>query len=283
MIVPPPRLHDIDWSENQVFEVDDDPDRCQYPFEPKFLTFKNPKEQCEAVDVEQVLLTREYSLNGGEPFAKILHNVLTPKECAELIELVNHKGFTPALLNIGRGRQQLRSDVRDGLRCIVDTPSFASYLFSIIQPFLPDRVKLLGHEETHLEGLNERCRFLVYKPGHFFAPHCDGCYTRPNGDCSRVTVQLYLHDVNPAAGGATNFINVKGEKVACQPRCGSALVFSQDLYHEGALVTEGFKYTMRTEAMYTHDPSRTARNSQERANGSLDAEEGGRDGELDLT
>ena len=35
----------------------------------------------------------------------MLHNVLSPKECGELIDLLNVKGFTPALLNIGRGRQ----------------------------------------------------------------------------------------------------------------------------------------------------------------------------------
>ena len=110
--------------------------------------------------------------------------------------------------------------------------------------------------EAHLEGLNERCRFLVYKPGHYFAPHCDGQYTRPNGDCSRITVQLYLHDVPVEAGGATNFISIRGEKLPVQPRCGSALIFSQDLLHEGALVAEGYKYTMRTEAMYTLDPAR---------------------------
>ena len=95
---------------------------------------------------------------------------------------------------IGRGRQQLRSEVRDGLRSIVDSPELSAYLCEVIAPHLP-RTTSSWQGEAHLEGLNERCRFLVYKPGHYFAPHCDGQYTRPNGDCSRITVQLYLHDV----------------------------------------------------------------------------------------
>ena len=207
------------------------------------------------VEAEAVTLTHEYTTSAEPSFATMLHNVLSPKECLELIDLLNVKGFTPALLNIGRGRQQLRSEVRDGLRSIVDSPELSAYLCEVIAPHLP-RTTSSWQGEAHLEGLNERCRFLVYKPGHYFAPHCDGQYTRPNGDCSRITVQLYLHDVPVEAGGATNFISRRGEKMPVQPRCGSALIFSQDLLHEGALVAEGYKYTMRTEAMYTLDPAR---------------------------
>merc|ERR1711908_146627 len=71
------------------------------------------------------------------------------------------------------------------------------------------------------------------------------------GDRSVVTVQLYLHDVPASHGGATTFFPGKSYSVAYQPEAGSVLLFSQDLVHEGSLLREGLKYTLRTEAMYT--------------------------------
>ena len=38
----------------------------------------------------------------------------------------------------------------------------------------------------------------------------------------------------------------------CQPRGGSVLLFTQNIYHEGSLLRKGLKYTMRTEVMYRH-------------------------------
>ena len=153
--------------------------------------------------------------------------------------------------------------MRDGLRCIIDSKRLADYLVQVIKPHLPETVDV-GHRHhalrkrgsDYLQGLNERCRFLVYRPGQHFAPHVDGTFQRQDGDYSRVTIQLYLHDVPESHGGATTFIGSRGEQIPVQPRCGSCLIFSQDLLHEGSTLHQGLKYTMRTEAMYTEDPER---------------------------
>merc|ERR1712083_512461 len=93
-------------------------------------------------------------------------------------------------------------------------------------------------------------------PGQYFAPHCDGRYARPGthphaGDCSQITIQLYLHDVPVKNGGATTFLDyTQSKRKPYQPSTGSALIFSQNLFHEGSRLLRGFKYTMRTEAMY---------------------------------
>merc|ERR1711972_291829 len=93
-------------------------------------------------------------------------------------------------------------------------------------------------------------------PGQEFQAHYDGCFIRPpgcpsSGDASKVTLQLYLHDVPKRSGGATTFLFDDGTKLPCQPRAGSVLLFTQDdMLHEGSLVRSGLKYTMRTEAMY---------------------------------
>merc|ERR1719201_58292 len=78
---------------------------------------------------------------------------------------------------------------------------------------------------------------------------------------SCVTIQVYLHDIPPAYGGATTFLDSqsvlfpeRGARLPCQPRAGSVLVFTQNLYHEGSQLKRGLKYTFRTEAMYDASP-----------------------------
>lgn len=185
----------------------------------------------------------------------MVHRVFTPEECEVLIAAVNAKGFTPALLNVGGGLQRYEPRFRNGHRAIVDSPELTRWLFDVLSPHLDAKLD----DGAVLADLNERCRVLCYTPGQYFAEHCDGRYVRSHdagtryGDCSRVTLQLYLHDVPIDNGGATTFLDPNGHAapVACQPRAGSVLLFTQNLLHEGSRLRAGLKYTMRTEAMYT--------------------------------
>ena len=66
-----------------------------------------------------------------------------------------------------------------------------------------------------------------------------------------LTLQLYLNDVPLEAGGQTTFLDdAQRHRVPFEPRAGSALLFSQNLLHEGSLLRAGHKYTMRTDVMY---------------------------------
>ncbi|CAE7495121.1 axeA1 [Symbiodinium pilosum] len=191
----------------------------------------------------------------GATFARVVFGVLDEVDCADLLRCVNRKGFTPALLNIGNGRQRFEPDIRNGHRAIVDSKELSDYLLEVLRPHLPEVV-----DGGFLVDLNERCRVLCYTPGQEFGPHYDACFVRPRGspnagDASMITVQLYLHDVPDSAGGATTFLpGERGvgpkEPLLCQPKAGSVLLFTQNLLHEGSLVTSGLKYTLRTEAMY---------------------------------
>jgi len=232
------------WKKGQTFTERDDPDRTSLPWEgPSFMGEVDPKARAGEVTVQDLAVDRKGS------FARSLRGVMTEEECAQLLSCVNSKGYTPALLNIGEGRQRLMPYARDGHRIIVDSPEFTDWLTEVLRPFMPATMS----PGFRLESLNERCRFLCYTPGQSFDGHCDGQYRRPKGhpkanDVSRITVQLYLHDIPSENGGATTFLP---EQVRHQPEAGSVLLFTQDLYHEGSLVKEGLKYTLRTEAMYT--------------------------------
>eukprot|EP00811_Abedinium_folium_P036857 NODE_9527_length_1417_cov_6.753488.p1 GENE.NODE_9527_length_1417_cov_6.753488~~NODE_9527_length_1417_cov_6.753488.p1 ORF type:complete len:317 (+),score=89.72 NODE_9527_length_1417_cov_6.753488:117-1067(+) len=249
-----PRFHQTGWRPRQVFTEADDPDRASEPWAlPTFLQRKDPMAQRANVSVEDLPLER----STPDRFARVVRGAMNAEDCAELLARVNDKGFTPVLLNVGRGEQRLDPAVRDGHRVIVDCPQLTTWLLEVIRPFLPDELP----NGSRLFGLNERCRFLCYTPGQFFDEHFDGQYRRPaghprEGDRSFITVQFYLHDVPKENGGATTFFPSRACAVAHQPEAGSVLLFTQNLEHEGSLVRAGLKYTLRTEVMYSPPPKR---------------------------
>ena len=183
--------------------------------------------------------------------AFVLDNVFSEKECKEWIEMTESKSYEPALVNIGGGRQMLMPDVRNNMRCIIDSEELADKLFQRIKPFLPAACGM-----NKLVSLNERLRFLRYDPGEKFEQHYDGAYTRPDGsEMSRITVQLYLNE--GFQGGCTNFlddrtIGMDRPAVPCVPKTGRVLIFEHRLLHEGEELRVGRKYAMRTDAMYTY-------------------------------
>jgi hypothetical protein len=240
----PPRLHAVDWRVNQRFAAADDPDRTKEPWTPPSFVCQDPVLRRETLSVDEVTLPIKPE---ARSFARVVHNVLSEEECAALIQAVNVKGFTPALLNIGGGMQMLAPEVRDGHRVIVDSVPLSSWLLEVLRPHLPE----VFRKGERLHSINERCRFLCYTPGQEFAAHHDGRFTHPiSRAASHVTIQLYLHDVPESNGGATTFLFNDHPSVPCQPAVGSVLIFSQDLEHEGSLLKHGLKYTFRTEAMY---------------------------------
>lgn len=232
----------------------DDPDRTNEPWTPPaFLFCDNPLEQRKHTTIEEF----DLEALSENTFARAVHGVLNEEQCAELLRSVNEKGFNPALLNMGWA-QEWRPVVRDGHRVIVDSPELTKWLFDVIRPALPDKFLPLRPGRTHqLVELNERCRFLLYTPGQSFAKHYDGQYARPDshpnaGDVSRVTFQLYLHDVPSENGGATTMFPSSDARknIPFQPRAGSVLLFTPEVLHEGSELVSGLKYTLRTEAMY---------------------------------
>lgn len=246
----PPQFLKTGWKVGQKFSERDDPDRTQETWElPDFFRRRDPSAQQEQTTVEELQVP---NANPHSRFARIVRKALNESDCAGILNAVNNKKFTPALVNVGGGRQQFLPEFRDGHRVVIDAPELAAWLLEVLRPHLPEQLS----DGSQLVGLNERLRFLCYTPGQFFEEHRDGCYIRPcghprAGDRSRITVQFYLHDVPENYGGATTFFPGKQYSVKHQPEAGSVLLFTQDLLHEGSLVQDGIKYTVRTEAMYS--------------------------------
>ena len=199
-------------------------------------------------------------------FAFVLHRVFTVDECEQMIEDSEARGYEQALVNTGR-TQVLDTSYRNSSRNIYDCKSLADEIYSRIRTHLPSEGSFGYFGEPRrwvCEGVNERLRFLRYDPGDFFRAHQDGCYRRPVGhprpSCSKLTVMLYLNSGGGGGGsfegGETRFVAAdsrSGPSVALTPTAGDVLVFTHPVLHEGAAVTRGRKYAVRTDVMYSED------------------------------
>ena len=127
-------------------------------------------------------------------------------------------------------------------------------------------------------GLNRRFRCYRYRPGATYRPHIDGAwpgsglsspsdggdgggdyvYDTYNDRLSKMTFLIYLNE--DFDGGETKFYCPSGrsegglDRQGIVPTAGSALVFmhgdvSGAVLHEGAGVTRGTKYVVRTEVL----------------------------------
>merc|ERR1712137_378290 len=189
---------------------------------------------------ENIIQTHFHSMPHTK-VAFVLDHVFSRQECELLIDWSESFGYDKAALGHGT---RVAEHVRKSDRCIIDSQLLADVIFHRVQPFLPKRFQ----GET-LINLNERLRFLRYDAGGFFRPHCDGFYVRPDGsEISLITMQLYLN--GGFEGGETTFL-FDNLHIPCKPKPGRVLIFEHKLRHEGSLLLEGRKYTVRSDFMYT--------------------------------
>jgi hypothetical protein len=178
----------------------------------------------------------------------VVHNFLSPEECAHYIALSESIGYGEAPITTTAGFV-MRKDIRNNDRVILDDPQIASALWERLRPFFPERLQFWVPV-----GLNERWRFYRYDPGQQFDWHFDGAYERSPVERSAFTFVVYLN--GGVAGGATEFnmrsrglVQHNDPIVRVQPEVGKALVFVHRILHRGAPVADGRKYVLRTDVM----------------------------------
>lgn len=175
------------------------------------------------------------------PYNQCFEDVFTSDECRHYIEWAESRGFGPAPITTGFGPRMV-PEVRDNTRVMVDDVNAAAELHERLAERLPD-----AHARWRRVGLNERLRFYRYRSGQAFRWHRDGAYVRSADERSALTLLLYLND--DFAGGSTD-LDLGTRVLSVRPRAGRVLVFEHDLRHQGAPVTEGTKYVLRTDVMY---------------------------------
>jgi hypothetical protein len=166
-----------------------------------------------------------------------IEDYLSPQECERYIALGERMGYDESEITTLRGSEMFKA-VRNNYRVIFDDVELASALYERAKPHLP-----AVQDDWSLCGFNERLRFYRYGPGEYFKWHKDGSFQRSPHEESFLTFMIYLND--QFEGGETQF---KWETVA--PKPGTALVFPHRMLHQGATVTSGTKYVLRTDIMY---------------------------------
>lgn len=224
----------------------------------KFLRKQAAPREIEIENLSEKLLP----IMGSYKFAVLLHNVLTPEECSELIDQAEEKGFEDASIYDRRTNRAHRNCTR----YVIDDPKLAENWFDRIAYALrgtPFERRLMSAPWVSARndgavqsatGLNERLRLLKYKQGQFFHTHNDATFVRGSdqgeraGETSHVSVHVYLNE--KFKGGFTTF-HGRGRHLDVKPRTGSVLLFEHRALHEGQKVTNGTKYIVRTDVMYS--------------------------------
>lgn len=166
-----------------------------------------------------------------------IEGLLDTDECLALIRRAEIRGFEAAPIMTASGAE-VRPDTRNNDRCVFDDPGLAGQLWTRARVGVPE--VLSGRQAV---GLNERFRLYRYRPGQRFAWHADAPYRRDNGEISLLTFMIYLN--SEYEGGATRF-----ETAKVAGRAGMALIFQHGLIHEGAEVSHGVKYALRSDVMF---------------------------------
>ena len=179
----------------------------------------------------------------------VIRGFLTPEECAGHIARSEAAGYGDAPINTFAG-QVVNKAMRNNDRVMVDDPALAAELWERLRPSVPDR-----RGQWAAAGLNERLRFYRYDPGQQFDWHFDGSFERSPTEVSNLTFMVYLND--GFEGGATEFnfrlmgLVLDGDEITrVVPEAGMALVFAHRIFHQGAPVTAGRKYVLRSDVMY---------------------------------
>lgn len=188
----------------------------------------------------------------------VLHGVLSPKECNRLISIAQGIGFSHAGLAIGNDTYRVNLAARNNTRVVLDAPEMARELWERVRGVVDAH-----HEGSALTGLNDRFRVYQYEKGQRFFPHVDVRTVVPRGE-TRASFMIYLND--DFEGGATRFFEMKeknsrrGEgrgrkfdnrvRFSVRAPVGSIVVFDHLLLHEGAEVTAGVKYAVRSDLIY---------------------------------
>ena len=104
-----------------------------------------------------------------------------------------------------------------------------------------------SHAHTHMHTR----RFYKYVAGQRFGKHVDGSVDLPGGRRTEYTLLVYL---SSCVGGETRFYG-RGRRLlcVCAPAAGAALLHRHGdhcLEHEGAAVSAGVKYVLRSDVVY---------------------------------
>jgi predicted 2-oxoglutarate/Fe(II)-dependent dioxygenase YbiX len=165
-------------------------------------------------------------------------------ECDYYIQMSESMGYAAASVTTRLG-QEMHPEIRNNSRVNLDDIQLSENVWQRLQPYIPS--PLFNRAAI---GLNERWRFYRYEAGQTFKMHQDGSVKRDGSERSLLTFMVYLNA--DCEGGATRIeLANTSNVITIAPRTGTALLFLHTYRHEGAPVTGGLKYVLRSDVMYS--------------------------------
>ena len=159
-------------------------------------------------------------------------------EADKYISMAREMQYEEAPIQTGEGEELFKS-IRNNDRVIFDDESLAVELFDRCKEYLPQRYDIYWQSI----GFNERFRLYRYTKDQYFKWHYDGAYSRSSREQSKLSFLIYLNE--DYTGGSTEF---KGFEF--KPKQGAALFFPHQILHQGATISSGTKFVLRTDVMY---------------------------------
>jgi len=135
---------------------------------------------------------------------------------------------------------------RNNDRLVEDNPILRKEFFDRMQQIK----ELTNTFPKQLNGLNERLRFCRYQKNQVFNTHQDGVYYPNEYQESKYTFLLYLNGGEDFIGGNTYFYTNKNDckpVKSITPKKGTLIIFDHRIWHQGAIITQGNKYILRSD------------------------------------
>lgn len=182
----------------------------------------------------------------------VILSLFSKTECEELLNTEIKNSFQKAISNYP-------TYYRNNERFVMDSDVLANQLFEKVKPYLPETIEINSVIQAengvwHLKELNNRLRFCKYSANQYFHRHLDGVHYRNDTTQSKLTFMIYLNSATEFEGGRTLFFKTKETKeiwASYIPKQGDLIVFDHNVWHEGEVLTQGEKFVLRSDILYS--------------------------------
>ncbi len=145
----------------------------------------------------------------------------------------------------------------------MDNSALANKLFERVKPYLPETIEINSSIQSengcwHVKELNNRLRFCKYSANQYFHRHLDGIHYQSDSVQSKLTFMIYLNSATEFKGGRTLFFKTKETDeiwASYIPKQGDLIVFDHNVWHEGEVLSEGEKFVLRSDILYSRTTS----------------------------
>ncbi len=182
----------------------------------------------------------------------VIPSLFSKDECEQFLNADIKSSFQKAISNYP-------TYYRNNDRFVMDNDDLANQLFEKVKPYLPEKIEinsaiLAENGVWHLKELNSRLRFCKYSANQYFHRHLDGIHYRNDTTQSKLTFMIYLNSATEFKGGRTLFFRTKETSeiwASYIPKQGDLIVFDHNVWHEGEILTQGEKFVLRSDILYS--------------------------------